>query len=52
MLDPGHGGSETGAIGPLGLNYPEKTINLNTALKLQTELEKSWSKCSYDKNYR
>lgn len=39
MLDPGHGGSETGAIGPLGLNYPEKTINLNTALKLQTELQ-------------
>lgn len=39
MLDPGHGGSDTGAIGPLGLNYAEETINLNTALKLRKELE-------------
>lgn len=39
MLDPGHGGSDSGAIGPLGLAYPEKTINLNTALKLRDELE-------------
>ncbi|HYE83394.1 MAG TPA: family 10 glycosylhydrolase [Clostridia bacterium] len=40
MLDPGHGGSDAGTTGPLGLKYPEKTINLNIALKLQTELEK------------
>jgi uncharacterized lipoprotein YddW (UPF0748 family)/N-acetylmuramoyl-L-alanine amidase len=39
MLDPGHGGSEFGATGPLGVKYPEKTINLKTALKLRTELE-------------
>ncbi len=39
MLDPGHGGSDAGTPGPLGLKYPEKTINMNTALKLQTELE-------------
>jgi uncharacterized lipoprotein YddW (UPF0748 family)/N-acetylmuramoyl-L-alanine amidase len=39
MLDPGHGGTESGAIGPLGLGYAEKTINLNTALKLRTELQ-------------
>jgi N-acetylmuramoyl-L-alanine amidase len=39
MLDPGHGGSDMGAQGPLGLRYPEKTINLNTAVKLQSELE-------------
>lgn len=39
MLDPGHGGSENGAIGPLGTKYPEKTINLNTALKLRDELQ-------------
>ena len=39
MLDPGHGGSESGAIGPLGLSNAEKTINLNTALKLQSELK-------------
>ncbi|HOV28291.1 MAG TPA: family 10 glycosylhydrolase [Pseudobacteroides sp.] len=40
MIDPGHGGSETGAIGPLGLNYPEKDLNLFTSLKLKLELEK------------
>lgn len=40
MLDPGHGGSDTGATGPLGAVYSEKTINLNTAVKLQSELEK------------
>lgn len=40
MLDPGHGGTDTGALGPLGLENSEKTINLNTALKLQTELER------------
>ncbi|HYE12734.1 MAG TPA: N-acetylmuramoyl-L-alanine amidase, partial [Patescibacteria group bacterium] len=40
MLDPGHGGSDAGAPGPLGLKYPEKAINLSTALKLQSELEK------------
>ena len=39
MVDPGHGGIETGTYGPLGLDYPEKTINLQTALKLKTELE-------------
>ena len=39
MVDPGHGGSDSGALGPLGLNNSEKTINLNTALKLQVELE-------------
>ncbi|MDP4095071.1 MAG: family 10 glycosylhydrolase, partial [Bacillota bacterium] len=40
MLDPGHGGTESGAIGPLGMKYAEKDINLNTALKVQTELRK------------
>ncbi|MGE5630899.1 MAG: family 10 glycosylhydrolase [Caulobacteraceae bacterium] len=40
MLDPGHGGSSAGAIGPLGLNYSEKVINLKTALKLQAELQR------------
>lgn len=40
MLDPGHGGSDPGATGPLGIKYAEKTINLNTALKLQTQLQK------------
>jgi N-acetylmuramoyl-L-alanine amidase len=40
MLDPGHGGTDTGTTGPLGVAYPEKTINLNTAVKLQSELER------------
>lgn len=40
MLDPGHGGSDTGTTGPLGEGYSEKTINLNIALKLKSELEK------------
>jgi N-acetylmuramoyl-L-alanine amidase len=40
MLDPGHGGSDPGATGPLGVKYPEKTINLNNAIKLKLELEK------------
>ncbi|HPL53457.1 MAG TPA: family 10 glycosylhydrolase [Bacillota bacterium] len=39
MLDPGHGGSSAGAIGPLGLDYPEKTINMNIAFKVQSGLE-------------
>ncbi len=38
MIDAGHGGDESGAVGPLGLNYAEKAFNLDTALKLQTEL--------------
>ena len=40
MLDAGHGGSENGAIGPLGTRYAEKAINLKTALRLRTELLK------------
>lgn len=40
MLDPGHGNEDSGAIGPLGLYYSEKHINLATALRLKDELEK------------
>lgn len=40
MLDAGHGGSDTGALGPLGTAYAEKTINLNNALALQKALER------------
>lgn len=39
MVDPGHGGSETGAIGPLGLDYAEKDMNLDNSFKLKAELE-------------
>lgn len=38
MLDPGHGGSDNGAIGPLGTAYAEKHINLDNALALQAAL--------------
>ncbi len=33
MVDPGHGGSETGAVGPTGLQ--EKNVNLSVALRLR-----------------
>ncbi len=36
MIDAGHGGSETGAVGPTGLQ--EKNINLSVAVKLQSLL--------------
>ncbi len=39
MLDPGHGGDASGALGPLGLIHGEKTINLSLGIKLQKELE-------------
>jgi N-acetylmuramoyl-L-alanine amidase len=37
VVDPGHGGSETGAVGPAGTQ--EKADNLAIALKLKTLLE-------------
>lgn len=39
IVDAGHGGHDTGAIGPTGLK--EKEITLNTALLLKDELEKA-----------
>ncbi|AMA08383.1 N-acetylmuramoyl-L-alanine amidase [Picosynechococcus sp. PCC 73109] len=36
-LDPGHGGAESGALGPTG--YPEKAINLLISQKIQKQLE-------------
>ncbi|MBP7176303.1 MAG: family 10 glycosylhydrolase [Thermoclostridium sp.] len=39
MVDPGHGGAETGAIGPLGLKYSEKDMNLDNGFRLKDELE-------------
>ncbi|WLR55531.1 SH3 domain-containing protein [Mesobacillus subterraneus] len=38
VVDAGHGGKDSGAIGPSGLM--EKTVNLGTALLLKQELEK------------
>ena len=37
LLDPGHGGQESGAIGPNG--YPEKSVNLVISQLLKQELE-------------
>jgi N-acetylmuramoyl-L-alanine amidase len=37
LLDPGHGGEETGALGPNG--YPEKAVNLTMAQRLRTQLQ-------------
>lgn len=38
VIDAGHGGKDSGAIGPTGLK--EKDVNLGTALLLKKELEK------------
>ena len=37
-LDPGHGGDESGALGPMGYAMPEKDINLTNSLKLAERL--------------
>jgi len=39
LLDAGHGGTDTGAIGSLGTLMPEKDVNLALALKTRTALE-------------
>lgn len=44
MLDAGHGGSDPGAIGPLGLKYAEKDMNLDFTFRLKTELENRGAK--------
>lgn len=38
LLDPGHGGTESGAVGPTG--YPEKDINLVISQALATQLRR------------
>ncbi len=39
MLDPGHGGTDSGAIGLLGSLKPEKAITLEYAMRLKSKLE-------------
>lgn len=39
MLDPGHGGKDSGALGPMGLKYSEKHFNLEAGLRLEKELQ-------------
>ncbi|MFA6988749.1 MAG: N-acetylmuramoyl-L-alanine amidase [Candidatus Gastranaerophilaceae bacterium] len=41
-IDPGHGGSELGSVGPTGV--PEKTVNLAISDYLKNELEKAGAK--------
>lgn len=43
MLDPGHGGKSSGAVGA-NPNYPEKRVNLDLALRIKAELEKVGAK--------
>lgn len=40
LIDPGHGGKDSGALGPLGINYGEKHINLELGLKIEKKLQK------------
>ena len=39
MLDPGHGGTALGALGPLGAALPEKQMTLAIAREVKRELE-------------
>lgn len=39
MIDPGHGNEDSGAIGPLGTYYSEKSINLANAMRLRNQLK-------------
>lgn len=39
MLDPGHGGKDSGALGPMGLEYSEKHFNLDAAKRLRAKLQ-------------
>ena len=42
VVDPGHGGSDPGAIGPLGTR--EKQLNLSLAMQVKVDLEKAGAK--------
>lgn len=39
LLDPGHGGTDPGSIGCAGLTFPEKSVNLQSALKIRDALQ-------------
>ncbi len=46
LLDPGHGATDTGCIGPLGTALTEKHMNLYTSLKIKAQLEAWGAKVS------
>lgn len=48
LLDPGHGGNESGALGPTG--YPEKDINLIVSKLVAQELEKRGARVYLTRN--
>ncbi|MEA3424205.1 MAG: family 10 glycosylhydrolase [Bacillota bacterium] len=39
LVDPGHGGKDSGALGIIGSRYSEKHVNIDTAFKLRDNLE-------------
>jgi len=49
LIDPGHGGRDSGAVGNFGLR--EKSVNLDVSLRLRSYLKKKLKKCSYIKIY-
>ena len=51
MIDPGHGGSDNGAIGLLGVSYPEKLVTDAQARALTLSLEKLGAKVIITRNY-
>ncbi|WPF89696.1 N-acetylmuramoyl-L-alanine amidase [Cyanobacterium aponinum AL20118] len=48
LLDPGHGGNESGALGPTG--YPEKDVNLIVSKLVAQELEKRGARVYLTRN--
>ena len=50
MLDPGHGGKDSGAIGLLGALKPEKNVVLEIANKLKLELESKGAKVIFTRS--
>lgn len=50
MLDPGHGGTDSGAIGLLGALKPEKSVVLEIANKLKQELESKGAKVVFTRS--
>lgn len=50
LLDAGHGGTDTGAIGLLGYDFPEKMVTLNIVKKLESELKEKGAKVVLTRN--